>query len=171
MSATSIPHLGAYIGVLVAAVVLSVILKELRPRVSSLSRPWPLETKRNLLSERERAMYQRLVEALPNHLVLAQVQLLQVLQFQRGRRTQAIQNSFSQLSLDFLVVDRDTRPVAAIELDDATHARADRRGADARKSHALNSAGLQLIRWDARNLPDAAAIRAAVVPGESAGRS
>ena len=138
----SIPHLGAYIGVLVAAVVLSVILKELRPRVSSLSRPWPLETKRNLLSEREHAVYQRLVEALPNHLVPAQVQLLQVLQFQRGRRTQAIQNSFSQLSLDFLVVDRDTRPVAAIELDDSTHARADRRGADARKSHALNSAGL-----------------------------
>lgn len=157
-----IPHLTLYISVLIAAVVVSLILKELAPRDRSLAKPWPLETKRNLLSERERALYQRLVQALPDYIVLTQVQLLQVLQFQRGRRTQAILNRFSQLSLDFLVLDRDTRPLAAIELDDVTHERADRRSADARKTHALKSAGLPLVRWNAKNLPDAAAIRAAL---------
>ena len=39
------------------------------------------------------------------------------------------------------------------------------RRADANKSHALKSAGVPLIRWTARNLPDAAAIRAAVLLG------
>jgi hypothetical protein len=64
----------------------------------------PLEGKRQLLSERERALYQRLIQSLPNHIVLAQVQLLQVINFQHGRRTQAILNRISQLSLDFLIL-------------------------------------------------------------------
>jgi very-short-patch-repair endonuclease len=93
---------------------------------------------------------------------LAQVQLLQVLNFQRGRRTQAILNRFNQLSLDFLILNPDTSIVAAVELDDATHTRADRRHADARKDHALKSAGLPLIRWNAKSLPDRVAILAAI---------
>jgi hypothetical protein len=36
------------------------------------------------MSERERALYERLVEALPNHITMAQVQLLQLLNFKRG---------------------------------------------------------------------------------------
>jgi len=98
---------------------------------------------------------QRLVQTLPKHLVLAQVQLLQVVTFKRGRRTYAILNRISQLSLDFLILNPDTSIVAAVELDDATHAREDRRQADARKDHALKSAGVPLIRWNAKNLPEA----------------
>ena len=163
-------HLTPYIGLflaLVAAAVLSLVAKGLRSR-GVLSRPWPLEAKRHLLSERERLLYQRLVQSLPDHIVLAQVQLLQVLNFKRGRRTYAVLNRISQLSLDFLILNPDTRPVAAIELDDVTHELGDRRRADANKSHALKSAGVPLIRWTARNLPDAAAIRAVVLTGQSA---
>jgi LPXTG-motif cell wall-anchored protein len=68
-----------------------------------------------------------------------------------------------QLSVDFVVVRRDTSIVAAIELDDASHDRTDRREADARKTHALNSAGIQLVRWQARSLPDLPAIAAALI--------
>jgi hypothetical protein len=103
------------------------------------------------------------VQALPDDLILAQVQLLQVVIFHGGRQTYAIFNGISQLPLDFLVLVGDTRPVAAIELDDSTHERPERRQADARKSHASKSAGLPLIRWDARSLPDFGAIRAAVL--------
>jgi len=148
--------------VLIAAVVISLVLKKPKPRDDSLARPWPLEAKRQILSEPERVLYQRLVEALPNHLVLAQVQLLQLLKFKGGRRGYANFNRISQLSLDFVVLMPDTSIVAAIELDDATHERADRRRADARKTHALKSAGISLIRWQAKSLPDAAAIRAAL---------
>ena len=158
----SAPHLALYIGVLIAAVVVSLLINQLKSRAGSLSKTWPLEAKQNVLTERERALYQRLVQSLPDHIVFAQVQLLQILNFQRGRRTYAILNRISQLSLDFLILNPDTSVVAAIELNDATHERKDRRQADARKSHALQSAGVPLIRWNARSLPDAAAIRAAL---------
>jgi very-short-patch-repair endonuclease len=154
------------IALLIAAVLilafLGVLAAKLKPRGGLFAKPWPLEAKRQLLTERERALYQHLVQSLPNHIVLAQVQLLQVLNFQRGRRTQAIANRIIQLSLDFLILNPDTSIVAAVELDDATHTREARRQADARKDHALKSAGVPLIRWNAKNLPDRVAILAAI---------
>ena len=154
----------ALIALVLVAAVLSAVAAKLKPRDGALEKPWPLEAKRQLLSERERALYQRLVQTLPGHMVLAQVQLLQVLNFQRGRRTPGVFNRISQLSLDFLILNPDTSIVAAVELDDATHARENRRQADARKSHALKSAGIPLIRWQAKALPDAAGILAALTP-------
>ena len=165
------PHLTPYIGLLlalIAAGVLGLLSKKFRSRDGVLSRPWPLEAKRHLLSERERDLYRRLVQSLPDHIVLAQVQLLQVLKFRRGRRTYAVLNRISQLSLDFLILNPDTGPVAAIELDDVSHELGDRRRADANKTHALMSAGIPLVRWSARNLPDTATIRAALQTDQSA---
>jgi very-short-patch-repair endonuclease len=141
---------------------LAVLAAKLKPRDGLFAKPWPLEAKRQLLTERERALYQRLVQTLPHHIVLAQVQLLQVLKFQTGRRTQAILNRISQLSIDFLIINPDTSIVAAVELDDSTHAPEKRRQADARKDHALKSAGVPLIRWNAKSLPDEAAIFASL---------
>jgi very-short-patch-repair endonuclease len=146
----------------VVAAILGAFAAKLKPRDGLFAKPWPLEAKRQLLTERERALFQRLVQTLPNHIVLAQVQLLQVLNFQRGRRTQAILNRISQLSIDFLIINPDTSIVAAVELDDATHTREASRKADARKDHALKSAGVPLIRWNAKNLPDRVAILAAI---------
>ena len=156
------PIFGLLVALVLVAAALSVLAAKFKPRDGSLAKPWPLEAKRQLLTERERALYQRLIQTLPNHIVLAQVQLLQVLNFQRGRRTQAIVNRISQLSLDFLILNPDTSIVAAVELDDATHTREDRRRADSRKSHALQSADIPLIRWNVRSLPDTAAILAAI---------
>ena len=156
------PSIALLIGLVFILAFLAVLATKLKPRDGVFSKPWPLEVKRHLLTERERALYQRLVQTLPNHIVLAQVQLLQVLNFKRGQRTQAIFNRFNQLSIDFLIINPDTSIVAAVELDDATHASEKRRQADARKDHALKSAGVPLIRWNAKNLPDRVAILAAI---------
>jgi hypothetical protein len=64
------------------------------------------------------------------------------------------------LSADFVVCRQDGAIVAVIELDDSSHSRAYRKQADAKKDKALASAGLRIIRWQARSLPDGAAIRA-----------
>jgi len=136
-----------------------------RKQMMSLKRRWPLEPKRHLLTERERELFERLREALPGYTVLAQVQVIQLLAFERGRWTRAIFNRMCQLSVDFVIVRPDTSIVAAVELDDATHDRADRRDADARKTHALQSAGIQLVRWNARSLPGVSAIAAALTSG------
>lgn len=141
----------------------AVVLKPRRRNVGALDTPWPLERKPTLLSAPEQALYRRLLEALPNHRVLAQVQLLQTVRFKRGSRDASILNRISQLSIDFLVVGPETAIVAAIELNDATHDDAQRRAADARKAHALKSAGIPLLIWSVREMPDVPTIRAAIV--------
>src|ERR1700733_6385989 len=116
------PSIALLIGLVFILAVLALVAAKLKPRDGLFAQPWPLEAKRQILTERERALYQRLVQTLPKHIVLAQVQLLQILNFQRGRRTQAILNRISQLSIDFLIINPDTSIVAAVELDDSTHA-------------------------------------------------
>jgi hypothetical protein len=150
---------------LLALLVLTGIAVALKPRrrnAGALDAPWPLERKPALLSPAEQTLYQRLVEALPNHRILTQVQLLQTVRFKRGSRDAGVLNRISQLSIDFLVVTPETAIVAAIELNDATHNDEQRRRADARKAHALKSAGIPLLIWSVREMPDVPAIRAAV---------
>jgi Protein of unknown function (DUF2726) len=151
-----------FVPVLLAiAILINVLRAWQRRQTSELKQRWPLEPKRYLLTERERELFQRLRAALPDYLVLAQVQVIQLLAFERGRWTRGIFNRMCQLSVDFVILRPDTSIVAAIELDDATHARTDRRDADARKTHALQSAGIQLVRWNAKALPDSTAIATA----------
>jgi len=69
-----IPISALLIALVLVVAVLSVVAAKLKPRDGALDKPWPLEAKRQLLSERERALYQRLIQSLPNHIVLAQVQ-------------------------------------------------------------------------------------------------
>jgi very-short-patch-repair endonuclease len=145
------------VGLVITAAVLG---KSGRRKDIGLESPWPLEAKRTLLTEPEQVLFRRLVQALPHYVVLAQVQLLQAVRFKRGSRNAAVFNRISQLSLDFVVLTPDTRIVAAIELDDASHD--DRASADARKAHALKSAEIPLIRWSVREMPDTAKIGLAI---------
>jgi hypothetical protein len=54
-------------------------------RASVTSGPWPFYLKR-ILTQPEQVLYHRLVKALPNHIVLAQVQVSRVLGVKRGSR-------------------------------------------------------------------------------------
>ncbi len=96
-----------------------------------------------MLSEPEQVLYRRLVEALPECRVLPEVQLARALRFKRDQRDHVVWNRISQLSIDFLIVRPDTSIIAAVELDDSSHFRANRQDADARKSHALELAGFR----------------------------
>jgi len=168
-------HLLWPLGLLVALAMIAAALGKRRHRGGpGLDRLWPLEPKRALLSEPEQVFYRRLLEACPQHIVLCQVQLIQALRFKRGGWSASLANRISQLSIDFLIVRPDTSIVAAVELDDGSHERADRRAADARKAHALKSAGVPLLRWHTRHMPGVQAIGTALagllaVPETSAG--
>lgn len=156
------PHLLLLVGVALGLALIAATLGLRTQRENShlLSRPWPLEPRRPLLSQPEQVLYRRLVQACPRHSVFCQVQLMQMLRFKRGGWNPGVANRINQLSIDFLIVNPDTSIVAAIELDDRSHQRADRRAADARKAHALKSAGIPLLRWQTRDLPDTTAIAA-----------
>ncbi len=123
------------------------------------SRRWPFMQQRPL-TRPEQVLYFRLVDALPDHVVLAQVQLSRFLRVRKGRNHREWINRVDRKSVDYLVCTHDFAVVAAIELDEATHEGPYRTLADANKNRALEAADVPLIRWHVSTLPDRTAIRA-----------
>ena len=146
-----------------AAFVLGLIARKLR----SLSRsggnePWPFYVKRPLTTP-EQVLFHRLIKALPEHVVLAQVQVSRVLGVKKGFNVREWNNRINRLSYDFVVCGKDASVIAAVELDDRSHEAADRSDTDAKKAKATADAGLRLVRWHVKALPDESAIRAQLV--------
>lgn len=122
---------------------------------------WPFYAKKPL-TQPEQVLYHRLVAALPDHIVLAQVQLSRILGVKQGNNFHEWNNRINRMSLDFVVCGKDANIIAAIELDDKTHEKASRKEADDKKNKALSSAGVRLVRWQVNALPDDAGIRLAL---------
>jgi len=121
--------------------------------------PWPVAAK-NLLTERERSLYQSLLSLYPDHKVFVQVALSQLIDVpQNHPDRQSIRNRFSQLVADFVLCRTDLSVIAVIELNDPSHQRADRQFADARKNKALADAGIRLVRIPSGPLPSADLLR------------
>jgi Protein of unknown function (DUF2726) len=118
---------------------------------------WPFYAKKPL-TQPEQVLYHRLVEALPEHLVLAQVQVSRVLGVKKGFNFHEWNNRVNRLSYDFVICAKDARVLAVIELDDKTHNSPERMVTDDKKDRATASAGLRLIRWHVASLPDEVAI-------------
>ena len=132
---------------------------------------WPFAEQKPL-TRVEQVLYYRLVQTLPEHVVLAQVPLSRFLRVRKGRTWMEWHNRISQKSIDYLVCERDFSIVAAIELDDKSHDSANRSVADATKARALAAAQVPLVRWRATALPDVETIRAVIddIRGERSGR-
>lgn len=138
--------------------VMLVILKILLALPQRSSRPWPFYIKRPL-SQPEQVLYHRMIRALPEHIVLAQVQVSRVLGVKKGANFHEWNNRINRLSYDFLVCTKDSTVIAAIELDDKTHELPNRASTDEKKNKASVDAGLRLIRWHVRSLPSEELIR------------
>lgn len=122
---------------------------------------WPFVAQ-TPLSQVERILYDRLVQTLPDLVVLAQVPLSRFLRVRLGQPWREWQDRIGRKSIDFLICDRDFAIIAAIELDDRSHDRAARVRSDATKNRALAAAGIPLVRWRATALPGSGTIRALV---------
>ena len=141
------------------AAIVIVILKKRAPSGTS-DLPWPFYAKKPL-TQPEQVLYHRLVAAMPECIVLAQVQLSRVLGVKKGFNFREWNTSINRMSLDFLVCLKDSTIVAAVELDDKTHDKVSRMEDDAKKEKALSAAGVALVRWHVNALPDETAIRQA----------
>ena len=119
---------------------------------------WPFYV-RKPLSQPEQVLYHRLVRALPEHIILAQVQVSRVLGVKKGSRFHEWNNRINRLSYDFVVCSKDSTVLAAIELDDKSHDAPSRRSTDEKKNKATADAGLRLVRWHVRSMPNEEAIR------------
>lgn len=160
----------AYIvGALLAALLLLMVLLRLwrGGGRDDGGQPWPFFSKRPL-TETEQALYHALVQALPAHIILAQVQLSQLLGVRKGYNFRDWYNQINHLGADFVVCGKDATVIAVIELDDGNRDRGDRQAADARKHRALSAAGIRLLRWQSWNLPDKEEIRRQLLSPDSA---
>jgi very-short-patch-repair endonuclease len=146
----------------VLAIAILIAIARLMPRSGSDDTEWPFYAKKPL-SVPEQILYFRLSEALPEHIVLAQVGLSRLLGVKKGNNFHAWNNRINRMSADFVVCAKDSTILAVVELDDSSHNRADRRVADAKKDKALLAAGIRVLRWQAKSLPDGASIRAELV--------
>lgn len=120
---------------------------------------WPYYAKK-IMSKPEMIFYYRLVNTLPDQIILAQVQLSRVLGVKSGANFGEWHNRINRMSLDFVVCRReDTSIIAVIELDDKSHEREERVKADEKKNQALTSANIRIIRWKIQDMPDEKTIR------------
>lgn len=119
--------------------------------------------RKKLLSSPEQVLYHRLVRALPELHVFAQVAMAEVV----SCSSPAGRNKFMQKRLDFLLCRPDMSVLAAIELDDSTHLRPARVKADADKDLILQKAGIPIVRWHVKSIPSEEAIRQAFGPSQS----
>ncbi len=124
-----------------------------------------------LLSAGERRFAEALEEALPSGVVACpKVRLRDVIEVPVGERSRAAGGRIACKHLDFVLIEAGTsRILAAVELDDRSHDRADRRERDAFVDAALGSAGVPILhvrvarRYDPESLldPIAGALRRA----------
>ncbi len=145
--------------VALAIIVALVSVAKAKRRRTAGQAPWPFYAKKPL-SAPEQVLYFRLRMALPDHIVLAQVGLSRILGVRKGHNFGEWFNRINRMSADFVICTKDATIVAVIELDDASHDKADRRIADAKKDKALSSAGIRVLRWRVKSPPDEASIKA-----------
>lgn len=145
----------------IAVAIALLVLAKAKFGQDAMETNWPFYAKK-ALSLPEQALYFRLHNALPEYIVLAQVGLSRILGVKKGFKLRTWMNRIDRMSADFVICAKDTSVIAVIELDDASHERADRQIADTKKDRAFGAAGIRVIRWRVASIPDEAAIRAAV---------
>lgn len=116
----------------------------------------PRRREYRLLNSSEQQLYARLLEAMPNMLVFAQVGVAQ-LALLRGRQEAEQLRSMAGRGVDFLVCRRDFAIVAAIELcwPQPQSVAGHQLGSEEYKRQALERLGIPLIVFRPNKLPDA----------------
>jgi Protein of unknown function (DUF2726) len=139
-----------------AAIVLLLVWRyQAKPRTPG---PWPFYAKKPLPSAHQ-VLYHRLVSALPGYTVLAGVELAMVLEVKRGADAAPWKRRIRHLQYDFVVCAQDASVLAVIVLGSAEGAASRLSRAEETRRRASAAAGLRLLRWHSRVLPDTAAIQ------------
>lgn len=155
----------AFLAFLVFLSILSSVGSSSSKKDFSPSGDLPFYPKRPL-SQVEQILYFRMIDALPEFVVLSQVQLSRFMGVKKGYPFNMFNNLINRKSVDFLVCTKSFDIVAAVELDDSSHSRPDRIKADAVKDRSIHSAGLRIVRWHVSSLPDALSIRSDIIPND-----
>ena len=142
--------------VIFAIVILVIVIKiaaSKTKRFESLGETPPYFQKKTLLNEKEQILFHRLIEAMPNYYVFAQVRLADIVGIKKCENWQAWFNKINQKSVDFVICNKALVVRVCIELDGKTHEEPERQKADESKDEALQAASIPIVRIDASRLP------------------
>jgi very-short-patch-repair endonuclease len=164
---SSLETINPSILIVIAVVIFVLIIWSLfsandKPKKQSIDdmKVWPYVA-RELMTAPERELYRRLQQALPDYLIFSQVQLSRIIDVAPEAQKQAWLNRINRMSVDFVICATDgAKILAAIELDDSSHDQAERIKADSKKDKALQSAGVPIIRWPVKGMPQPQQLRA-----------
>jgi hypothetical protein len=150
-----------FLAIIIVFIVFVLIKKvaDKRAKAGSQNDKPPYFKKKTLLEEKEQVLFHRLIEAMPEHYVMAQVRLADIVGVKKCDNWQTWFNKVSRKSVDFVVCDKSFVVLACIELDGETHEQADRKKADNAKDEALQAAGIPIVRIEANLLPTASEIK------------
>lgn len=129
--------------------------------VDKVDNIWPFYLKQ-AFTRPERVLYHRLVNALPDRIVLAQVHVARVLGIKKEFYTSEWINRLNRMSYDFVILSNDFSILAVIELADISHENSYRVIASRKKEKATLATGTLFIRWNVSKMPDETAIQAAI---------
>lgn len=115
----------------------------------------PIKAKR-VITMNEQPTFNRLREALPDNIVLAQVSFGALL----STSGQGTRNRFNRKIADFVVLDKSFNVVAIVELDDSSHKGREKQDAD--RDAMLKEAGYRIIRYP--RTPDLDKVKADFAP-------
>lgn len=111
----------------------------------------PYIRRRYFFSAAERSFYEILKRLTTGYTVFAKVRLADLISISKGADSwQAHFNRIQSKHIDFVVCDRDLAPILAIELDDSSHEREDRRVRDEFVNAALAAAALPILHFQAK---------------------
>jgi hypothetical protein len=118
--------------------------------------------RRDIMTDNEMEFFGRLVAALPDHYIFPQVAMSALLDpaGTDAKQAHSDRNRIAQQHVDYVVCNRRCEVVAVVELDDRTHTQAKDQVRDGR----LAQGGYRTVRFQSRQKPPAAAIRAAILP-------
>lgn len=136
------------IGILIA---IAVLFFGKKPKNKITKRTEEKPRRKRVLTEREQSMYNRLAQALPDMVVLAQVSFGALM----TARSWQTRNSFDRKIADFVICDKAFQVIAVIELDDASHRGKEEK--DAERDAMLKEVGYRVVRYP--NIPDAAKVK------------
>jgi len=107
----------------------------------------PYFRKKSLLNETEQLLFNRLVEAMPNHYIIAKIRLSDIIGVQKGDEWQAWFNKINRKGVDFAICDTSFAVLACIVVDRRTH----QQKTDV--SEALKAAGIPMLQIEADKIP------------------
>ena len=126
---------------------LSVILKWFGFQPKTAEEKYPYRLRDQFLSPAEMAFYRFLLEMTGEKAhVLSKIRLADIFYVSQPRENLAYRNKIDRKHVDFLICDPNTmQPRFAIELDDRTHQREDRKARDAFVDRVFEASGLPLV--------------------------